>query len=77
MHVYAWTVREPLPVLPIPLLEPDADVRVSLATALTVAYARGRYERAIDYDDPPPGPALSAADAEWVTTLARAGAQPS
>ncbi len=75
--MYAWTVRDPLPNLPIPLLAPDADVHVSLSNALNVAYARGRYERSVDYSKPPPPPALSPAEADWVAQTARAGAKPS
>ena len=76
-EVYAWTIRDPLPVLPIPLLPPDPDVRVNLAMALPVAYERGCYERAVNYAEPPPPPALSAADVKWVAEFARIGAQPS
>lgn len=75
--VYAWTLRDALPALPIPLLAPDHDVHANLAAAFDLAYARGRYERSVNYAEPPPPPALSAKDAEWVAETAGAGAKPS
>jgi hypothetical protein len=67
--VYAWTVRNPLPVIPIPLLPPDKDLRCDLAAVFATTYERGRYARSIDYAQPlalPPGEA----DAAWVAQTA-------
>jgi hypothetical protein len=47
-EVYSWTVRQPLPRLPIPLRDPDPDVVVDLASVYHTAFARGRYARSID-----------------------------
>lgn len=41
--VYAWTVRDALPALPIPLRTPDGDIPVDLAAAFRMTYDRGRY----------------------------------
>lgn len=49
-EVYSWSIRQPLPLLPIPLRSPDPDVRVDLATVYRTAFNRGRYERSIDYE---------------------------
>ncbi len=68
--VYAWSVRQPLPVLPIPLKAPDADVRINLAEVFKQAYERGRYERCLRYAEPPPAP-LSEADRKWAAELVR------
>lgn len=54
--VYPWTVRQSLPVLPIPLLAPDPDIEIDLEAAFQMAYQRGRYERLVRYDQPPPPP---------------------
>jgi hypothetical protein len=70
--VYDWTVRDALPILPIPLHAPDADARLNLAEAFGLAYQRGRYDRQIKYHEPPPPPAFDTAAAEWVTQTARA-----
>jgi hypothetical protein len=52
--VYAWTVQHPLPLLPIPLRSPDADVTLDLARVFTLSYDRGRYERIVRYGTPLP-----------------------
>jgi hypothetical protein len=48
-EVFAWTIRQPLPEIPIPLLAPDPDVKLDLAALFADAYERGRYARALDY----------------------------
>jgi hypothetical protein len=50
--VYSWTVRQPLPRLPIPLRDPDPDVVVDLAFVYETAFTRGRYARSIDESKP-------------------------
>src|SRR5205809_3654793 len=51
-EVYAWTVRDPLPRIPIPLLAPDPDVVLDLGAVFATAYERGRYAGSIDYTAP-------------------------
>jgi hypothetical protein len=46
-EVYRWTVRDPLPTLPIPLRDPDPDVLVDLAGLATRVYDLGRYARTL------------------------------
>jgi len=48
-QVYAWTLRDPLPAIPIPLASPDPDIIISLQKVFSTAFDRGKYERAIDY----------------------------
>ena len=50
--VYAWTIRDPLPPIPIPLLAPDPDVVLDLGAVFATSYERGRYARLIDYSAP-------------------------
>lgn len=71
-EIMSWSVRSPLPIVPIPLRAPDADASADLAKAFAVAYERGRYARHIRYSDPPPPPAFSKEDADWVARIARA-----
>jgi hypothetical protein len=52
--VYAWTVRQPLPTIPLPLLPEDGEVSMDLAAVFATAYERGRCARSVDYDVPPP-----------------------
>jgi hypothetical protein len=48
-NVFAWTVRDPLPAIPVPLLIPDPDLVVDLAPLFASVYERARYTRSIDY----------------------------
>jgi hypothetical protein len=60
-----WPIqlRDPLPVIPIPLREPDADVPITLQAILHRVYDAARYGSYIYEGAPQPG--LSAADAVW------------
>lgn len=51
-EVYSWTRKDKLPVVPIPLKMPDADILVDLGQAFAIAYERGRYAKSIDYTRP-------------------------
>jgi hypothetical protein len=67
-----WPVglRQPLPVIGIPLRAPDADVPLDLATVLRAAYDRGAYDLSVDYRQDPDLP-LSSEDATWADHLLR------
>jgi hypothetical protein len=67
-----WTIglREPLPILPVPLLRPDPDIPLDLGKALRTAYERARYERRINYNAPTTPP-LKQEDAVWAANLLR------
>ena len=71
--VYAWTMRQPLPAIPIPLRAPDLAVRVDLAAVFTLTYERGRYAPSLDYAQPPPI-SLQGDELSWVQERARSGA---
>ena len=66
--VYAWTIRDPLPTIPLPLSEPDPDVPLDLSPAFATAYKRGRYARILRYQQPLTLP-LSADDRTWAETI--------
>ena len=53
-EVYRWTVRDGLPLIPIPLREPDPDILIDLATLVTRVYDLGRYARTLRRDQPLP-----------------------
>ncbi len=65
------SVREPLPVVPVPLLPGDDDVPLDLAHALHTIYDEARYDLSIDYSQPPVPP-LTQDDADWVQTVTNA-----
>lgn len=70
-NVYAWTIRDTLPSIPIPLLRPDPDVLLDLGAVFATAYNRGRYAQSLDYTQPP-STLLKAADRAWAQRIARA-----
>lgn len=72
-QVYHWTMQQPLPPIPIPLLAPDPDVWIDLAALFHTTYQRGRYAGSIHYDAPPPI-ALDANRLAWVMEHARGAA---
>jgi hypothetical protein len=62
------SVRDSLPVVPVPLLPGDKDVPLDLAHALRTIYDEARYDLSIDYGEPPVPP-LPEKDAEWAQEL--------
>jgi hypothetical protein len=68
--VWPIGLREPLPILPVPLQRPDPDVPLDLNKALHTAYERAHYERRINYNAPPTPP-LKQKDALWAANLLR------
>ena len=69
LAVWMNLVREPLPVLPVPLKNPDPDALLPLKQALDLIYQRGLYHLSIDYDKEPPPPAFSEDDRSWMRQL--------
>jgi hypothetical protein len=69
-NTYTWSIRDPLPTIPIPLLAPDPDVLLDLAEIFRTVYQRARYERSIDYNAPL-GLPLSREDRAWAEEIAR------
>jgi hypothetical protein len=72
-HINVWplALRTPIPVVPVPLRYPDADVPLDLNRALQQIYASARYDVQVDYRRPPPAPDLPADDAAWLDALLR------
>jgi hypothetical protein len=67
---YTWGLRDPLPVLPIPLLGAD-QVLLDLAACFRVAYDRIAADDEADYAGPPPPPPLRSDDLEWIDAILR------
>jgi len=68
-EVYAFSVRDPLPTLNIPLRKTDADITLDLCSIMVQLYENGLYD-SIDYTLDPE-PELSPADAAWGDELLR------
>ena len=75
-QVWVISLREPLPVVPAPLLPPDPDVPLDLQAALNACFELVGYERLLDYSAPPPPPDSPAEDAAWVADRLRAAGAP-
>lgn len=73
--VYAWTLRDRLPTIPVPLKPGDADVPLDLQAAFAAVYDRARYDLSLNYhaDLQPP---LSSDTAQWILGLLSAAKQP-
>jgi hypothetical protein len=66
--VSRWTLREPLPTVPIPLRAPDRDVSIDLGAVFATAYARARFSRRINYQGPLPQ-VIRKDDQPWVESV--------
>lgn len=65
---YAFTVRDPIPALPVPLRPGDGELLLPLNDLLHEVYERGQYGLAVDYRQPPPPPPFDDEDAAWIAT---------
>ena len=70
--LYAFSVRDRIPAIPIPLRLNEGEPNLDLQTILHQIYQRGRYDLAIDYAQLPQ-PALSEADQEWARGIINHG----
>jgi hypothetical protein len=68
--VYAWSLRDALRSLPIPLLGSD-QVALDLAACFRAAYDRIAADDEADYQTDPPPPPLKPEDQEWMNELLR------
>jgi Protein of unknown function (DUF4058) len=66
--LYAFSLRQIIPSVSIPVLSGDEEPVLELQKLLNYVYERGRYHLAIDYTHPPQPP-LSREDVEWAGTL--------
>jgi len=64
-RVWPAHFRRRLPVIPVPLLDPDPDLALDLQPLVDGIYALGRYDGRIDYAQPL-SPPVADADAAWV-----------
>jgi hypothetical protein len=70
--VYPWALRDPLPVLPIPLLGADR-AELDLGHCFAVAYDRIAADQEVNYGAKPPLPPLRKRDTTWMGQLLREG----
>lgn len=63
---YLFSVRQPIPNVPVPLLRNDPEPLLDLNQILHDLYNQGGYDLDIDYSRMPPPPAFAKEDALWV-----------
>ncbi|HEX6386205.1 MAG TPA: DUF4058 family protein [Anaerolineae bacterium] len=63
--IWPITLRQRLPVLPVPLRAPDPDVPLDVQAALDTVYEEAQYALTLDYNASPPPPPLADDDAAW------------
>jgi len=68
VEVYRWTLRDRLPIIPVPLAIGDPDVPLDLQTAFSRTYDRSGYDYSLNYHAPVEPP-LEAAISEWVRAI--------
>jgi hypothetical protein len=68
-----WPIglREPLPVVPVPLMPGEPEVRLDLAPMVNTIYVRSNYGLSINYDLPLSPPPQNQADVDWISQLVR------
>jgi len=69
VEVWAMTIRDPLPVVPVPLIAPAPDAKLDLGLAVKETYQNSRYDLSIDYQKAPPPPGFSEADQDWLQQI--------
>jgi Protein of unknown function (DUF4058) len=69
-EVYSWSLRDRLPLIPIPLRPPDADVFIDLEDLARRVYDLGRYGRTLRHDHRlPQALPLQPKDRAWAEAL--------
>jgi hypothetical protein len=68
--LYAFGVRQPIPVIPIPLLPNDPEPKLDLNAVLHALYHRARFDLMLDYTKPAV-PRLREDDSAWARALIR------
>lgn len=64
---WEWSLRNPIPLIPVPLLKPDPDITLNIKTLLDNIYDECGLEDSIY--DLPPDPPLSPKDNAWAKSL--------
>jgi hypothetical protein len=67
--LYPRTVRERLPVIPVPLAMGEGSAPLDLQAIFNQCYEDGAYGDVIDYSQPPPPPPFSPEDEAWIDEL--------
>lgn len=69
-QLYAFSLRQPIPTIPLPLLPGDREPLIDLNSILHDLYSRARFDLRLDYSQEAVPP-LAPCDAGWATELIR------
>ena len=67
-QLYAWSLRQPIPVFVLPLLKGDLEPTADLGAVLHALYDRARFDLRLDYTQPSVPP-LGEDDTAWAKSL--------
>jgi len=70
-YLYPFNLRDPIPLVPLPLQPGDTEPPIRLGEVLKQAYDEAGYDFRVDYNRPPEPP-LRDADAQWAAEILRA-----
>ncbi|MFM9963751.1 MAG: DUF4058 family protein [Planctomycetaceae bacterium] len=65
VEVFAWTLRQRMPVISVPLAKGDPDVKLELQAVFDTVYVRAHYELSLNYQTEL-RPTLNADEAAWI-----------
>lgn len=66
LTVWPTRLQDELPVVTVPLRDPDPDVPLELGSALVTIYDEALYELSVDYTQSPPPPPLAPEEETWL-----------
>ncbi len=64
--LFPFMIQDAIPKFPLPLRHSDDELPVDLGTLLAQMHRMSRYNSFLDYNNPPPGPALGPKHRQWI-----------
>ncbi len=64
--IWAFGIKDQLPVVPVPLKTPDKDVVLNLQKAMATIFERALYQLSLNYEKEPPPPEFSKEKQQWM-----------
>lgn len=65
-RLFPFMVWDAIPRFPIPLVEGDGSIEADIGPLLAAMHHTARYNLVVNYDNPPPGPALEPDHGRWL-----------
>lgn len=64
--IWAFGIKDQLPVVPVPIKTPDKDVVLNLQKAMATIFERALYQLSLNYEKEPPPPEFSKEEEQWI-----------